>query len=415
MDDDTFNYFNVDINLLALQVLLEGFYRGQSVFRLEEFIKGNYWKIDEIEEEIRDSNDHGSVEDLVMHQVIQIIKDLELASIKRVSVARLSELTEKVIREAVYTKDGTEDDVVYFSSIISEVYDLKKIEDEQTQKRIDAGVPIKEVLTTKRADFTRDSFGRHLQYISSISAPFIELEVEYNDAKAYEVEEAIVNYVFSFSQDDYVENKPAYRQKRFYFTKQIENFFEYIKALPEIDGSVNVSFSALNEQGFEVVKVLTYLEREKRIKVRNWNDTELWNVKFHKTPITLFSLLGQEVKVENNSPKSSEIKLNLSFSSSNATLSLTDENGKEYKVKLQGQVQKDVLRVVFEHPQNIYSDWSLYDISETIGAEGLDEKAVRNAIYQFNRKVRLSIPEVENLFELTQHYATLNPKYVNKN
>jgi hypothetical protein len=49
MDDeieeiDTFDYFNVDIKLLALHVLLEGFYRGQSVFSLNQFLKGRITK-----------------------------------------------------------------------------------------------------------------------------------------------------------------------------------------------------------------------------------------------------------------------------------------------------------------------------------------------------------------------------------
>ena len=67
-----FDYFNSDINLLTLHILLEGFYRGQSHFTLEQFLKGDYWKIEEMTEEIRDTQDYGSAEDLVLHQIIQI-------------------------------------------------------------------------------------------------------------------------------------------------------------------------------------------------------------------------------------------------------------------------------------------------------------------------------------------------------
>lgn len=94
---------------------------------------------------------------------------------------------------------------------------------------------------------------------------------------------------------------------------------------------------------------------------------------------------------------------------------LKDQSGQEYKVKVQGQVQKEVLRVIFLNPKNTYSEWSLYDISEMLGQDDVNETAVKNAIYQFNRKVKLEIPEVKNLFELTKHSAQLNPKYVSKN
>lgn len=404
---NTFDYLNTDIKLLALHVILEGFYRGQNVFTLDQFLKGDYWKIDEISEEIRDTNDYGSVEDLVLQQVIQMVKDLKIGTITRVSIKDLHSLTEKVIRQAVEVKDGTEDDVMMYSAYIDEVYKLRGLQDTKRD--------IKDLHTEKwhRLDFSEDDFYRHIQYISSVASPFIELEIDFDNKGASEANEAIDDYITNFGDDQFIEKKPLYRQKRFYFSKQIENFVDYIKRFPLIDGSMNIPFSALSEQGFEIIKVLTYLERQQRLKVRNWNDTELWNVKFHKVPITVASLFGQEDKNEpKNSNDNQEIKLNLSFSPQTGTMLLTNKDGKEYKVKVQGQVQKEVIRVIFQNPKNTYSEWSLYDISETLGGNDVNETAVKNAIYQFNRKVKLAIPQVENLFELTKHSARLNPKYV---
>jgi hypothetical protein len=404
---NTFDHYNTDIKLLALHVILEGFYRGQNVFTLDQFLKGDYWKIDEISEEIRDTNDYGSVEDLVLQQVIQMVKDLKIGTITRVSIKDLHSLTEKVIRQAVEEKDGTEDDVMMYSAYIDEVYKLRSLQDTKRD--------IKDLHTEKwhRLDFSEDDFYRHIQYISSIASPFIELEIDFDDKGASEANEAIEDYITNFGDDQFIEKKPIYKQKRFYFSKQIENFVDYIKRFPLIDGSMNIPFSALSEQGFEIIKVLTYLERQQRLKVRNWNDTELWNVKFHKVPVTVASLFGQEDKNEaKNSDENQEIKLNLSFSPQTGTMLLTNKDGKEYKVKVQGQVQKEVIRVIFQNPKNTYTEWSLYDISETLGGNDVDETAVKNAIYQFNRKVKLAIPQVENLFELTKHSARLNPKYV---
>lgn len=413
-----FDYFNSDINLLTLHILLEGFYRVQNIFTLDQFLKGEYWKIDEITDEIRDTQDYGSVEDLVLHQIIQIVRDLKLGKITRISVTDLYGLTEKVVREALDKKDSNEEDVMYYTGVLREIQDLEAIRAKQREIEFQTN---KEGMKFDRANanrvnFEEDNFHRHIEYISAISSPFIEIEIAFNDKGPVELNKEIEDLLQCFSQDDFLEKIPAYKQKRYYFTKQIENFFEYIKAFPEIEGYVNIPFSILQEQGFEAVKIMSYLERQQKIKVRNWNDTEFWNVKFHQTPITLNSLLGQKSTAEPVSEdKNQEIKLNLSFSPQTATMTITDQNNKEYRIKVQGQVQKEVIRVIFQNPKNTYTEWSLYDISELLGGNDVDETAVKNAIYQFNRKVKLSIPEVKNLFELTKHSAKIDSKYINKN
>ena len=163
-----------------------------------------------------------------------------------------------------------------------------------------------------------------------------------------------------------------------------------------------------------MIKILSYLEREKRAKVRNWNDTDMWNIGFHKLPLTLASLTGQEQNESNDKrERSDELKLYLIFSPQTGILALSD-NEREYEIRIQGQVQREVLRVIFENPRNTYTEWSLYDVSERLGREDVNEVAVKNAIYQFNKKVQLKIPEIKNLFVLTKHSAKLNSKYTRK-
>ena len=94
---------------------------------------------------------------------------------------------------------------------------------------------------------------------------------------------------------------------------------------------------------------------------------------------------------------------------------MIDQNGTEHQIKLQGQVQKEVLRVIFTNPKNAYLEWSLAEISEALGRDDVNEVAVKNALYQFNKKVQLAIPNVLNLFQCTKYSAKLNPKYTNKN
>jgi hypothetical protein len=345
------------------------------------------------------------------------MRDLNLGKITRISVTDLYGLTEKIVREALNKKDGDEEDVMYYTSVLREIQDLEAIRSKQREIEFQEG---KEEMrfdrtSANRVNFTENDFHRHIEYISTVSSPFIEIEIVFDNKTPNELNKEIEDLLQCFSQDDFFEKTPTYKPKRYYFTKQIENFFEYIKTLPEIDSYINIPFSILREQGFEAIKILSYLEKQGKIKVRNWNDTEFWNVKFHKTPVTLNSLLGQDKIEIGNEDNIEKIKLTLSFSLQTGTMILIDTKGKEYRINVQGQVQREVLRVIFQHPKNTYSEWSLYDISETLGGNDVNEIAVKNAIYQFNRKVKLSIPEVENIFELTKHSAKLNSKYVNKN
>ena len=69
-----FDYFNSDINLLALNILLEGFYRDKNVFILENFLNNRFWNIEDITEEIKESEYHNSPEDVILYQIIQIVR-----------------------------------------------------------------------------------------------------------------------------------------------------------------------------------------------------------------------------------------------------------------------------------------------------------------------------------------------------
>ncbi len=125
-----------------------------------------------------------------------------------------------------------------------------------------------------------------------------------------------------------------------------------------------------------------------------------------------------KINIEENNieqtKKTKEIKFNLSFAMQTGIMTLTDQDNNKYTISVQGQVQKEVLRVIFRNPEDTYLEWSLYDISVALGEDDVDTKAVKNAIYQFSRKVKLNIPQLENIFELTKHSAKLNPKYISK-
>lgn len=413
----TFEYFNSDINLLVIRILIEGFYRDKKIFSLDQFFKGEYWKIEEITDEIRDTQDYSSVEDLVIHQVFQILRDTGIGKIKSLYIENLSGLREQIVREMLNLKEYTENEVMYYDGLLGQIVDLEKKSEEQKNKRFEENSDVPSYFKDNygKVFLNTERLSRDIPFISDIMTSFIEFEIEFNAEKVAELNQEIADLLENFSRDDYFDKMPAYKTKRSYFSKQLESFYSYIKNLPVVQNSINIPFSTITRNDFEIIKILAYLEKEQVLKVRSWDDVDLWNVIFKTTPITFNLLLGKPDMQVPTTASQQETKLNLSFSNESGILTLSDQNGKEYPIKIQGQVQKEVMRAIFRNPKDIYSVWSLYEISDFLGKGDANEVAVKNAIYQFNRKVRLSIPEVENIFELTKHTAQLNQKYVNKN
>ena len=52
--EQLFEYINSDPHLLIFHTLLQGYYTGQGVFTLDQFIKSNYDSVEEIIAEMRD-------------------------------------------------------------------------------------------------------------------------------------------------------------------------------------------------------------------------------------------------------------------------------------------------------------------------------------------------------------------------
>jgi len=404
---NTFNYFNSDINLLALHILLEGFYRGENTFKLEEFLKCDYWKIDEINEEIKDTNDYGSVEDLVLHQIIRIVNDFKLGKVKRISITTIFGLTETVVRSAIGEKEATEENVLFYTNLIDEIGFLRRLKETQLKEKLDSGIEYQKI--PNRVDFTEENFTSHFENISAISAPFIEFEIDFNDKGAHEADEGIEDYVVNFADDQFIDKKPFYREKRYYYTKQLESFFDYISKIIIVNGYIKIPFSALSEQGFEIVKILSYLERQRRLKVSNWNDNEVWNVKFHKTPITLRSLLGQEDQKEiENTEKNEILKFDLSFSPEKSVLNI----GKYIIGFRKFSDQYHLIKIITDDTNNLNKEWFFSEIGEIFDSENnFEDKKFYNASYQISQKIAKETG-IKDFLITTAQTVQFNPKYI---
>jgi hypothetical protein len=399
--------FSSEINLLSVHILLEAFYRGENILTLEDFIKGDYWKIDEIYEAVRENGDYGSAEDLVLEQIILTIALFGLGKVKKISVTALSSFLDEVVEEAVKSKakdNELEEAVAYYSAVVSKICELKALSDKRREEVFEKDPDMgKWREYYNRIDFEPSEHSKYLEYIISAGAPFIEIDIEFAKDGATKLEEALKDYLSSFSQDDFLEE----RENRLYFSKQLENFLVYINKLPLINGCINVPFEVLSEKGFEFIKIVSYLENQKKLKVRNWGDKSLWNIKFNHTPITINSLVSN-AEITEIKKESKNLKANLSFDEAKSIL----EIGNNIVRLRKGSDQFHLLRIIFEDKNELPKEWFYSEIAEKydMGAT-FDDKKFYNASYQVNQKIARDTPFKDALITTSQS-VRINPKYL---
>ena len=401
--------FNSEVNLLSIHILFEAFHRGENILTLEEFMKGDYWKIEEIYEAVRESNDYGSVPDLVLEQLNITIELFNVAHIKKVSVVHLSGFLETMIEEALETdidKSGDRQGLIdHFCAVISRIGELKALSDKQKEEAFQAG----EYSTEKwsyhydRVDFEPDKYSKELEYIIQVGASFIEFEIEFFKEGVGKLEAALEDYLVSFSQDDFLEEK----ENRLYFSTQLENFLAYINKRPVINGYVNVPFEVLSEKGFEFIKITSYLENQHKLKVRNWGDKSIWNIKFHKTPITVDSLVSSDQTGE-VSTEIASLKSDLSFSTEKGLLKIGDKEAYFRK----DTVPYHLIRIIFGDNSELEKEWFYSEIGEKYDSSGtFDDKKFSNAAYQAKQRI-IRDTGIKDFLITTKQSVTINPKYL---
>lgn len=416
-DEDSkirFDHFNSEINLLSLNILFESFDRGKDTLTLGDFIKGDYWKEEEIHNEIYDTNDYSTIQDLVLAQIVYLVEKFGIGKIEMVSVVGLDELLKSVIKEAIEEKDTKDIDesVGYYDWIIGEIYGLKHLSGEQQMKAIKKSVSNWQYYRS-RVDFENDSDEegyisiKPLDNIVHAAAPFMEIKVIYKEDGIRKLQEEKKNYILSFSQDAFLDKLPIYRDKRYYFSKQLEIFVEYINKLPLINDCINIPFEVLSEKGFEFVKIASYLEDKGKIKVTNWNDKDIWNIKFYQTPVTVESLLS-ESKDEEKVEFGKKLKTVLSFDEAKSILEVGEKIVKIRKMS----DQYHLLKIIFEDQEEIGKEWFYSEIAEKYDREAnLDDKKFYNAAYQISQKIARDTGIRDALITTTQS-VRINPEYL---
>lgn len=405
---------NKDLDLLLLLIFLEAYKEGRNELRMTDLMKGNYWDHSDIRDEVFDTNDYWSIEDMVLEQIVFLTEDQRLGNLIGVRIDNPSDTLQDLVLKATKLGDtANKEDVGSICGAIEQITFLEHQNKEIKQKLVEENPEkVREIIQDRSIFISRDR-----RYITAVQAIAIEtpehiiLEFIFDEKGIVKFEKEIDEYIDKFRNDEFQNDLPRYQEKRLYFVQQIENFYRYISKIEPIGDTLNIPFAILSERGFEAVKILKYLEKNDLIEMR-WSDEGSWKVKFNEIPITPNSLLG--IKSDKKISKTSKLKFNLSFTPQTGILVFSNGEN-EHKVKIQGQVQKEVLRVIFQNPKNTYIEWSLYEISDILGSQDADTTSVKNAIYQLNRKIKMEIPEIDKLFDGDQHSVILNEKYIEKN
>ncbi|MFA6466401.1 MAG: hypothetical protein WCV71_00905 [Patescibacteria group bacterium] len=403
-----FDYINKDLDLLFILIFIEEFKRQNNELNFGNFFKGNYWDIDQVNDEVMDTNDYQSVSDMVLEQALFIFEDIRIGKIIEVGIDNTDEsIKDLLVEVAKIGPENAKKDAPNYYYPFEQLFFIANQEREVRLKQLEQNpdLDIGIFLKDKSVFFTKEhGYFRALQPFIIDIPTHILIRVKYNATKIKEIEKEIFDYLEDFSNDKYIEKLPRYQEKRLYFAQQIENFYRYVSRLNLIGDTINIPFTILNESGFETVKILRFLELKEVIKIR-WSDEGSWKVQFTKLPITPESLLG--IKSENAKTYTS-LKSGLAYDETSSTLTIG-----EYNIKINGPDQKDFIRIIFKNQKELNKEWFFSEICEIFDpAMDNNDKKFYNASYQVNLKIAQKTL-IKDFLLTTKHSVRVNPKYIN--
>ncbi len=425
--EDIAELFEKDKYLLFLLVFLEIKKDGRTSIKLSELSKNINWEDEDFTDSLPDVY-FTSNNQKVFCQAETFYEYSHLGFFTSVGIENYENTVNNIL---IYfhgnvTKEELDNNAAgFFQDVIGELLNYahaRKIELEKRNNKImaqnlseDEFRKYRDIVNKKDIYYTKDErYFDKLQDVIVCVPRDIIINIQINNKGFEMLEKRLNEYLDKFIKNDYFMNE-SHNKIRENISTQVDSFIQYINYLRPLNGYVDVPFSIMQEKGFEAIKLIKYLEIDNKLKTK-WLDEDSLKLKFASNVIDESIFFKDKIiqPKEKSSAEKEKLKFSLSFSPLTAIMSFKDQHGIEHRVKVQGRVQKDVLRVIFENENNAYKEWSLYEISDILGGASIDEDSVNNAIYNFNKKVKDNVPEIKKLFYLDKHSTKLNIEYVNK-
>jgi|GEM_PF-1175640 hypothetical protein len=423
--------FENDKYLLFFLVFLEAYKEDRDHIRLSEFTKNIDWRDEDLYDDLPDEEYYsnydrafGQAEFFYEYSYLGFFTDVGITDYEETICKILLHFAtnikgEELNKDTAYYFQGVIANLFYFAGERTKMLERYLSDEGSDLVDIDSEAFRKEIRRKDLFFSKKERYFSKLHEVMGIIPEDIIILIQKDKGGFENLENKLKEYLEEFISNAYHLDKHN-DEIREAIPEQIDLFIRYINKLNPINGYVDVPFTVLKESKFEAVKLIKYLELCGNVRVK-WSDEVSLKLKFSSYIIDeniFFQGKNQLEKTENKLeiyPESKKLKFNLSFLHTIGILKILAKDGTEYKLTIQGQVQKEVLRVIFQNPKNTYSEWGLGDISDTVGSEDVNEKSVYNAIYQLNKKVQIAIPEIKRLFELNKHSTRINTEYVEKN
>lgn len=393
MDEKILKQLNSDRSLLILLSMLENAKKKQKRFTLDQFSLQAYWQT-KIEGYRTQAYTYAN-------EIVNTIKDLELGKVERVSVNYLERLTWTVAESAIYASDISSekaDELKMAFDIVCRLRERKVTQPEQCGEEHDSTGCHRVYLSLAPVDWYM------LEYINESFLEFIELEIKFDNKVTRNLDLIIDDYIDRFSKDRFLDNVPPDRKKRLPFKVQLELFLKYIEDLSFTKNKTYLSTSlAADEDDFEVVKMLLYLEWLGKIKVKSWVENGGWELEFAELPLKIDDVLPKEKR---QLPSLTTLR-DLHFDTSTAVFRFGDHSVEIGK----NAIAQNELLEFFCKQKNLKEEVDYWDIGDSFSySEKESSSRYRNAAYQVQKKIQLKTG-IEDLFLTTRQTIQINPKY----
>ncbi len=214
-----FDYINKDLDLLFLLIFIEAFKSGKDEINFGDFFKGDYWDVEQVSEEIFDTNDYFSIPDMVIEQVLFIFEDIRIRKVIEVGIDNTDDAVDDLL--VTVAKIGPEESKTApnYRPSFEQLYFLSSQEAEQRTARIE-----KDPSTFNRDEWriTKEQYDKKLQEIMD-RLQSLGLELEEHSKADYDYQTTVATVLSVARRAKDIFDSSETHEKRAFINYLIQN------------------------------------------------------------------------------------------------------------------------------------------------------------------------------------------------